>query len=126
LATETTLPVPRPPQSEYENEIAVKTIEENPHLFPIVTPINVDRFQELLATHPNQPYVQSVCTALREGFWPWADTHTGEYPLTHDHSRRLLNSDKERAFLREQRDHEIKMGRYSASKICFKHDHRVS
>jgi hypothetical protein len=93
----------------------MKTIEENPHLFPIVTPINVDCFEELLATHPNQPYVKSVCTALREGFWPWADTHTDEYPITHDNSDRPLKSEKERLFLREQRDVELSRGRYSES-----------
>jgi hypothetical protein len=93
----------------------MNTIRENPHLFPIVCRINVDRFQSLLISHPNQPFVKSVCDGLREGFWPWADTRLGDYPLTHDQSSRPLKSDKERDFIRAQRDDEISKGRFSQS-----------
>lgn len=37
-----------------------KTIHESPHLFYIITPINVNCFEELLKSHPNQPFVKSV------------------------------------------------------------------
>ena len=57
------------------------------HLFRITTPINVDCFQSLLSSHPNQPFVLSVCRGLREGFWPFANTHYGEWPLTWDNSK---------------------------------------
>jgi hypothetical protein len=115
LATETEAPLPRPPASEFANLEAMKTIRQNPHLFPIVCRINVDRFQSLLINHPNQAFVNSICVGLREGFWPWADTRLGIYPLTHDQSSRLLNLDKERDFIREQRDDEIAKGRFSKS-----------
>ncbi|KAF8224517.1 hypothetical protein L208DRAFT_1410096 [Tricholoma matsutake] len=49
-------------------------------LFKIIMPINIDRFEELLITHPNCPFVNSVCRGLHEGFWPWADTHYDTYP----------------------------------------------
>ena len=38
----------------------------------------------VLKSHPNQPLVVSVCCGLCEGFWPWADTQSGEYPDTLD------------------------------------------
>jgi hypothetical protein len=41
-------PLPRPPPEEFANLDAVTTIHENPHLFRLVTPINVNRFKELL------------------------------------------------------------------------------
>jgi hypothetical protein len=37
----------------------------------VETPFNVDKFELLLADHPNQPFVQSVMKGLREGFWPF-------------------------------------------------------
>jgi hypothetical protein len=73
--THTVLPLPSPPPIELSNPVVSKTIRENPHLFKIVPPINVDKFEALLSKHPNQPFVKSVCRGLREGFWPWADTH---------------------------------------------------
>ncbi|KAJ7461656.1 DNA/RNA polymerase [Mycena latifolia] len=42
----------------------------------VETSFNVDRFENLLADHPNQPFVKSVMTGLRQGFWPF---HDGEY-----------------------------------------------
>jgi hypothetical protein len=79
---------------------------DNPHLFKIVTPINVD---------PNKPFVQSVCVSLREGFWPWANTQKEEYPTTWDFSERPPKTEREADFLRNQRDVEIDADRYSES-----------
>jgi hypothetical protein len=53
---------------ELNNQIVTKTIQENQHLFSIVTPINTERFASLLTNHPNQPFVSSVLTGLQEGF----------------------------------------------------------
>ena len=39
----------------------------------VETPFNVDKLESMLADHPNQPFVQSVMTGLREGFWPLDD-----------------------------------------------------
>jgi hypothetical protein len=89
------------------------TIQQNPSLFRIVTPIKVDRLEELLATHPNQPFVKSVCVSLREGFWPWAHTQKESYPVTWDFSDRPPKTEREAGFLRDQRDVEVAAGRYS-------------
>jgi hypothetical protein len=58
--SERALPLPRPPRTEFENEMAVSTLTAHPDLFKIVTPINVDRFELLLADHPNRPFVTSI------------------------------------------------------------------
>ena len=111
--TETAKPLPRIPKLELANPIVSKTIKENPHLFDIVTPINIDRFEKLLHSHPNQPFVKSVCRGLREGFWPWADSHIGEYPDILDLSYPTPENEDEAQFLRDQRDHEVFKGRFS-------------
>ena len=90
-------------------------ISQHPHLFQIVTPVKVDQFEKLLETHPNRPFVESVCTSLREGFWPWAHTQREEYPVTWDFSDRPPKNEAEAEFLRSQRDIEIAAGRYSES-----------
>ena len=108
-------PLPHPPLRELSNHDAMNTIRDNPHLFKIVTLINVNWFKELLKTHPNQPFVKSVCVSLCEGFWPWANTQKEEYPATWDFSERPLKTELEAGFLRDQRDVEISAGRYSES-----------
>jgi hypothetical protein len=42
-------PLPSVPLKEYENKAAVSTINSNPQLFRITTPIKVNRFEELLS-----------------------------------------------------------------------------
>jgi hypothetical protein len=108
-------PLPRPPPEEFTNREAESTIRQYPHLFRIITPINVQRFEDLLQSHPNRPFVESVCVSLREGFWPWANTQKEEYPNTWDFSDRPPKTEHEADFLRGQRDTEIDAGRYSES-----------
>ena len=112
-------PLPRPPPEEISNPVVAKTIAEHPDLFRIVTPIKVDVLQHLLLDHPNQPFVASVCTGLREGFWPWANTLDPALclPTTHDESaqaKRVLNSEKAE-FFRHRLEVEQHHGRFSAS-----------
>jgi len=107
-------PISPPPFHELENTVATKTISENPHLFKIVMSINVDCFEELLKTHPNCPFVDSICRGLREGFWPaGADTHIGIYPDTHDDSLPTPSDHRKATFLQEQCDTEVKKDRFS-------------
>jgi hypothetical protein len=113
--SETAPPLPSIPDHELNNPIAQKTISENPHLFNVSTPINVKVFEQLLLSHPNRPLVESVCRGLRQGFWPWADTHIGEYPDTHSEDRGPPSDPAHAAFLRTQRDTEIQKGRFSQS-----------
>jgi hypothetical protein len=88
LWTESASPLPRPPLGEFSNLDALQTIHDHPALFEVSTPIKIDTFESLLVDHPNQPFVRLVCTGLREGFWPFADTHPLEWPRTHDNSDR--------------------------------------
>jgi len=113
--TERAKPLPSVPVTEFHNAVAMHTIDSHPDLFKIVTPINVDRFEALLASHPNRPFVESVCRGLREGFWPWADTHQGEYPSTVDEALDTPQNGPEADFLRVQRDLERQAGRFSGS-----------
>jgi len=115
LATEYMLPVPSPPVNELSNFPVIRTIQQHPHLFKIITPINVDLFESYLLQHPNCSFVWSVCHGLREGFWPWAITDNPEYPLTWDNSHRLLREAAHVEFVREQRDLEIRFGQFSPS-----------
>lgn len=113
--TETARPLPRPPLEELQDEVTAKTIRENPDLFKIVTPINVDIFESYLSDHPNQPFVRSVCQGLREGFWPWADTLKVGYPETLDESKPPPSEDAKRVFLRQQLAIEQSKDRFSRS-----------
>ncbi|KAJ7171674.1 hypothetical protein C8R43DRAFT_1085008 [Mycena crocata] len=112
--TETDEPLPRPPSFEFANLTVVKTIRDNPDLFQNPQVIRVDRFESLLSRHPNPLFVQSVMVGLREGFWPWLDTHHADgYPETWDNSWAPPASDRERNFINSQRDIEITKGRFS-------------
>jgi len=57
---ETAIPLPPPPLSELNDLIVRKTISDNPHLFRIITPINVDHFETLLSDHPNLLFVELI------------------------------------------------------------------
>ena len=109
------LPVPAPPPEEHENVLACETLRAYPHLFGITTPIHVDRFRNLLTTHPNQPFVASVVRGLEEGFWPWASTVDSGRPTIVNNSKRTVTDETHLAFMREQRDLEIELGRFSPS-----------
>lgn len=114
-STEYADPVPTAP-SYLANSDAAHTVAAHPELFKIVTPINVDRFQALLVNHPNQPFVLSVCRALREGFWPWADASDEDYPSINDNSMRTCSkTDRQQKFIDEQLEEEIRLERVSES-----------
>ncbi|KAI0323360.1 hypothetical protein GY45DRAFT_1264713, partial [Cubamyces sp. BRFM 1775] len=108
-------PVPDIPLAVLEDKVVNRTLREYPHLFAVVTPVRVERFAELLQDHPNQPFVQSVVRALREGFWPYADAKPPSYPDTWDERRPGRLDDDAAAFLQAQRDEEVALGRYSAA-----------
>jgi hypothetical protein len=56
--------VPQPLFNELHNVRAISTITRYKELSTIVTPINVDAFAFYLKSHPNQPFVKSVCMAV--------------------------------------------------------------
>jgi len=114
LMTETAPPVPRPPQNELFNRLALSTIQSHPHLFKITIPINMNHFCSLLMSHPNHPLVDSVCTGLELGFWPWATTSGSDGPEIVNNAifQKIQNLDH-LVFMRHQRDEEILLGRFS-------------
>ena len=92
-------------------------LETHPHLFKVVTPIDLNYFEELLTNHPNKELVSSFCHGLRHGFWLFADTNHPNYPsgtITHSHSTPNLNKESI-AFLKSQCDGEMLVGHYSES-----------
>ncbi len=111
--SETACPLPRPPDSEFENVVSNSTLTAFPHLFSVHTPINIDRFSSLLHDHPNPCFVESVITGLREGFWPWSNTRLPGYPDTYHQPPNGQHNDAQRSFFREQLHHERASGRYS-------------
>jgi hypothetical protein len=115
LATETAQPLPSPPQPSLLNAEARRTIESHPNLFKIVTRINVDVFESYLRNHPNRAYVASVCRGLREGFWPWAQVDDPNMWKLYDNSYRPITKPEHVNFVREQREEEKELGRWSQS-----------
>ncbi|KZP13629.1 hypothetical protein FIBSPDRAFT_708887, partial [Athelia psychrophila] len=105
-------PLPGPPDAEINNEINQKTIRDNPGLFKVVCGIDVNKFEELLADHPNPLFVASVCRGLREGFWPWAGI-TEDYPNVRECPSHVPTNEHEREFLHSQIEKEIKSERFS-------------
>lgn len=114
LSSETAPPFPSPPQNELADVQKWNVIKHHSHLFRITTPIHVDRFYELLATHPNRPLVESACAGLKNGFWPWANTFGSDAPPIVDNARlqKITNPDHFQ-FISDQRDEEVRLGRFS-------------
>jgi hypothetical protein len=114
-STVTAPPLPLPPRNELQNKVARKTIAQNPDLFKIVSPIKVDAFQKYLKDHPNQRFVKSMVDALKNGFWPWADTKNPTLPTTYDGSQlhRPITNKNKANFIRQQRDEEKELKRWS-------------
>src|SRR5258708_1471422 len=114
--TESASPVPSVPASDYQYTEITHTIHSHPHLFPIITPINVDPFEHLLRDHPNNELMVSVCQGLRSGFWPFANTEKSDsLPqgcVTHPQGMPALNDDS-LSFLKSQHDPEISLSQYS-------------
>jgi hypothetical protein len=109
----TAKPLPSPPSSEFTAPGVRDTIKNNPNLFKIVTPLNIDLFESLLAQHPNQPFVNSVVRGFREGFWPWADTQQNNYPITYDASLPPPSDPIKASFIRSQIEKEVQNDRFS-------------
>ncbi|KAF8585603.1 hypothetical protein K439DRAFT_1615876 [Ramaria rubella] len=112
-ATETAQPLPGVPEDMLRSVPINQTINAHPNLFKIVTPINVEKYESLLNSHPNRSLVQSVCCGLRQGFWPFAEIGPDD-PITFDLPHRKLDVQASE-FIHMQRDIELAEGRYSES-----------
>lgn len=113
--THTPRPLHRPPQARFDNLPAIQTIKSCSDLFKIITPVKVSVLRHLTSSHPNPPFVDSVSEGLTNGFWPWANTICEGYPVTHDESKSIQLTPEKEEFLRNQIQHERKLGRVSDS-----------
>ena len=91
-ATETTDLMPDVPLSELLSPIPNETISKNHHLFKIVTPIKVNHFEMLLASHPNWPLGFNVPQSLRRflaicKYWSWCSIQFWLFRLSTQWSR---------------------------------------
>ncbi|PBK86064.1 hypothetical protein ARMGADRAFT_1047939 [Armillaria gallica] len=99
---------------EFANAEAIRTIEDHPQLFAIMTPIKINVLEKYLETHPNPEFIQSIMTGLCEGFWPWADTqHDEGFPITWDNVRMNPRFEMEQQFIVRYRDEEATAGHFS-------------
>ncbi|KAJ7191873.1 hypothetical protein GGX14DRAFT_596835 [Mycena pura] len=117
VATELDVPLLGPSTAEF-TPVVMCTLTRHRSLFKIVMPIKADVPEQLLKEHPNQAYVQSVLCGIHSGFWPWADTHPGEYPESSEATYGGSMSDQHQRFLRDQRDEEVQLERFSPSFGC--------
>ncbi|KAG1735489.1 hypothetical protein EDD22DRAFT_787675, partial [Suillus occidentalis] len=108
-------PIPSPPPHGFSSD-AAQTVAQRPDLFRITTPINVTCFEELLSNHHNQLFVKSVCQALCQGFWLWANTSDKSYPSINDNSAyTYAKTDEQEQFIMDQIQEEIRLDRVSES-----------
>ncbi|KAJ3567810.1 hypothetical protein NP233_g6124 [Leucocoprinus birnbaumii] len=105
-------PFPKAPTLP-DDHPAMQTIHNNPDLFKVTTPIDVPKLRRYLSSHPNRPFIDSICDGLEHGFWPWADADPPNYPLTNDAKQRPTPDLAKATFLRQQRDKEVGKGRFS-------------
>jgi hypothetical protein len=111
LYSESAPPLPSVPQHLVNDPVIQAALVEAHAHIKVETPFNVDRLQNMLSDHPNQPLVRSVMKGLREGFWPldegdWKaelEDKVENYPCDD------IDMDSIRAF----RDREIEAGRWS-------------
>lgn len=114
--SEQAMPLPLPPERSELHPDLLRTVDDNPELFKIVTPVNVDKLEYLLSDHPNRPFVQSVVRMMREGAWPWARTPTLDFPIINDQSQDnsiICQSPDKFKFFEDESQKEIDAGRYS-------------
>ena len=107
--------LPSPPENELNNEAAHATIRLHPHLFHLITPVNIDRLEYYLSSHPNHALTHSIILGFREGLWPFTITENSPRPSIVDNSSCVIKDPAHVQFVHEQRDYEIQLGRFSPS-----------
>ena len=80
LSTESAPPLASPPSHLLNDPTIQSTLRTMRDYIRVETPFNIDRFEAFLHDHPNQPFVKSVMSSLRNGFWPfdegiWKNDH---------------------------------------------------
>jgi hypothetical protein len=108
LYTESTPPLLSPPQHLLDDPKLQESIHSLGDAIKVETPFNVDKFELLLADHPNQLFVQSVMQGIREGFWPFDE---GEWKIELEEViPNYASSAEDAEAIHAFRDHEIAAG----------------
>ncbi|KAF5368147.1 hypothetical protein D9615_010186 [Tricholomella constricta] len=111
LYTETAPPLPMPPSHLLDDPDIKRSLLAMEHHIKVETPFDVDKFESMLHDHPNQPFVESVVTGLREGFWPFDE---GDWKAeVADKMDNYSVEDLDLKAIRNFRDKEMKAGRWS-------------
>ena len=113
--TEIMLALPSPPENELNNKAVHATIHDHPHLFQLVTPINIDHLEHYPSLHPNQALACSIILGLCQGFWPYAIMENAPHPSIVDNSSHVIKDPAHVQFVHKQRDYEIQLGHFSPS-----------
>ena len=111
MATESAPPLASPPSHLLNDPTLRSTLYSLRDYIRVETPFNVDRFERLLSDHPNQPFVRSVMSSLRYGFWPFDEGNWQDDPdeVIQNYSTKEEDFQAIRAF----RDDEIQARRWS-------------
>lgn len=115
--TLTAKPLPMMPPRTASTPEFLHTLDSNPHLFDIVTPLKVDAFHSYTASHPNCPFVDSVLHSLYYGFWPYASPPVN-FPSIVDQSKdnsHLLQDEAKREFFDKECHKELDLQHFSQS-----------
>ncbi|KAG9221044.1 hypothetical protein CCMSSC00406_0005517 [Pleurotus cornucopiae] len=109
--TEFAPPLPSPPEHLVKDPSIAHAIILAGDRIRVDTPFDIDKIERQLSDHPNQPFVQSVIRGLREGFWPLDE---GDWkPNDPVDIENYATSEKDLEVIRNSRDKEVALGRWS-------------
>lgn len=109
--TEFAPPLPSPPEHLVKDPLITHAIDLAGDRIRVDTPFDIDKIERQLSDHPNQPFVQSVIRGLREGFWPLDE---GDWkPNDPVDIENYATSEKDLEVIRNSRDKEVALGRWS-------------
>jgi len=97
-------PLPEAPTDPYSLKVMIEAVQPHPDIFVVKTPLNIDRFEQLLSSFPNAAHSRSWVRALRYGLWPWSGNFAGdsaegviiENPVSMNQHRVFINSIREK------------------------------
>jgi len=103
--------LPDAPADDHSLKVITESIQPNPEIFRIETPVNVDRLEELMSDFPNKIHSDSWIKALRVGLWPWSGNFAQDPPEGVIFPNRDI-MDKHRSFVNSVRVKEVSMGHW--------------
>ena len=107
--------LPSPPENELNNEATRATICHHPHLYRLVTPVNIDHLEYYLSLHPNHTLTCLIILGFCEGFRPFTIMENSPHPSIVNNSSHIIKDPAHIQFVCEQRDYEIWLGHFSPS-----------